>query len=62
MTNEQHDAPGRRQPGPVGRPNDDETDRTDLDMDEPDEGLGVRPWAARDVTREEALRLLGGAP
>jgi hypothetical protein len=50
----------RRQPGPVGRQNDDETDRTDLDMDEPDEGFGVTPWTSRDVTRDEALRLLGG--
>ncbi|HEU4672074.1 MAG TPA: hypothetical protein VFS32_04180 [Candidatus Limnocylindrales bacterium] len=62
MTEEQRDRRSRRQPDPVGRPNDDETDRTDLDMDEPGEGFGVGPWAARDVTREEALRVLSGAP
>jgi hypothetical protein len=51
-----------RQPGPTGTPIDDETDRTDLDMDEPFEGLGAGPWRARDVSRDEALRVLGGEP
>lgn len=49
-----------RQPGPTGTPIDDETDRTDLDMDEPFEGFGAGPWRARDVSRDEALRALGG--
>jgi hypothetical protein len=50
-----------RQPGPTGTPIDDETDRTDLDMDEPFEGLGAGPWRAQDVSRDEALRALGGS-
>jgi hypothetical protein len=48
------------EPGPTGTPIDDETDRTDLDMDEPFEGLGAGPWHGRDVTRDEALRALAG--
>jgi hypothetical protein len=53
------DAPGGRQPGPTGTPADDETDRTDLDMDEPFEGFGVG-GTARELSRDEALRALGG--
>ncbi len=59
-TSDTRDARGGRQPGPTGRPADDETDRTDLDMDEPFEGLGAGPWGARDVEHDEALRALAG--
>jgi hypothetical protein len=34
--------------------------RTDLDEAEPGDGYGVGPWGARDVSRDEALRALGG--
>jgi hypothetical protein len=43
-----------RQPGPTGTAVDDETNRTDLDMDEPFEGFGVPPWRSAEVPRDEA--------
>jgi hypothetical protein len=46
------------QPGPTGTPIDDESDRTDLDMDEPWEGFGERAGIGHEITGEEAREAL----
>ena len=54
------------QPGPTGTPIDDDSERTDLDMDEPWEGFGERIGIGHEITGEEAREALssdeGGAP